>query len=546
LRAAAAAGNSGEFKRAVDLAREAVASIDAEKNPEDAARANERLGEHLYQANIELEEMLTAFRTAVELVPPEPPSALRARVTGGLARALAGASRYEEARRWCDEALSIAKQVDAPEDETHALTTLAILEARSDNSERARSLLLEARTQALASGSRGQELRAHYNLGGLELDIGDLRAACAVLEEAVALADRYGLRWSQYGINSRALRSFAFYAAGEWDDALRVAASMEDHMSEAYAGPPSAAALFVEIGRGLESAKERIALLEPLSSGDDWVAYLAGGCSVDLALWEGDLDRARAGVPRTLAALASDEVWELAGIWPATLGLAVEAETVEQARIKNDDDAIGEARARAESLIAQCRGARDRAREVGRQIGPEALAWLARAEAEWSRVQGKSDVGLWTAAADAFAYGYVYEEARSRWRLAEALLGDDRREEANEQARMAYEVAARLNAAPLRAAIEALARRGRLDVGATTPARTGAEGLTERELEVLRLVAEGRSNQQIADALFISRKTASVHVSHILAKLGASTRVEAAAMAHRLGLDGSPSAASEA
>jgi DNA-binding NarL/FixJ family response regulator len=65
-------------------------------------------------------------------------------------------------------------------------------------------------------------------------------------------------------------------------------------------------------------------------------------------------------------------------------------------------------------------------------------------------------------------------------------------------------------------------------------------GLTPRELEVLRLVAEGRSNRQIAEALFISAKTASVHVSNILAKLGVASRVEAAAVAHRLELfDGS-------
>jgi DNA-binding NarL/FixJ family response regulator len=65
----------------------------------------------------------------------------------------------------------------------------------------------------------------------------------------------------------------------------------------------------------------------------------------------------------------------------------------------------------------------------------------------------------------------------------------------------------------------------------------GAAGLTPRELEVLRLVAAGRSNGQIAEALFISRKTASVHVSNILAKLGVHSRTEAAAAAHRLGLD---------
>jgi DNA-binding CsgD family transcriptional regulator len=90
---------------------------------------------------------------------------------------------------------------------------------------------------------------------------------------------------------------------------------------------------------------------------------------------------------------------------------------------------------------------------------------------------------------------------------------------------------------PLRTAIESLSRRGRLGVGEPVEQSGTAAGLTARELEVLRLLAMGRSNQQIADALFISRKTASVHVSHILTKLEVGTRVEAAAVAHRLGLD---------
>ena len=60
--------------------------------------------------------------------------------------------------------------------------------------------------------------------------------------------------------------------------------------------------------------------------------------------------------------------------------------------------------------------------------------------------------------------------------------------------------------------------------------------LSERELEVLRLVAIGRSNGQIAEELFITRKTASTHVTHILDKLGVSSRLEAAMLASRLGL----------
>ena len=68
-------------------------------------------------------------------------------------------------------------------------------------------------------------------------------------------------------------------------------------------------------------------------------------------------------------------------------------------------------------------------------------------------------------------------------------------------------------------------------------AERGLAGLTPREVEVLRLLVEGRSNRQIAEQLFISGKTASVHVTNILAKLGVHSRLEAAAAAHRLGLD---------
>jgi DNA-binding CsgD family transcriptional regulator len=92
--------------------------------------------------------------------------------------------------------------------------------------------------------------------------------------------------------------------------------------------------------------------------------------------------------------------------------------------------------------------------------------------------------------------------------------------------------------------VQALARRGRLDLAPPTPAAAASPatpaaqlGLTPREAEVLALVAAGRSNRQIAQALFISPKTASVHISNLLAKLGVAGRVEAATIAHRLGLD---------
>jgi DNA-binding NarL/FixJ family response regulator len=163
--------------------------------------------------------------------------------------------------------------------------------------------------------------------------------------------------------------------------------------------------------------------------------------------------------------------------------------------------------------------------------------WRAKAEAEWTRLQGRSDPAHWQAAIDAFSYGHIYAVARCRWRLAEALLGAGDREQATMAARAAYQTAVRLGAEPLRGALEALARRGRLDLGGGLPAERGLAGLTPRELEVLRLLVEGRSNRQIAETLFISGKTASVHVTNILAKLGVHSRLEAAATARRLGLD---------
>jgi DNA-binding NarL/FixJ family response regulator len=111
-----------------------------------------------------------------------------------------------------------------------------------------------------------------------------------------------------------------------------------------------------------------------------------------------------------------------------------------------------------------------------------------------------------------------------------ALSSGDR-EKAGVRLRRAGELADLLGARPLREQIDDLSRRARFTTSESAPL-----GLTPRELEVLRLVTDGRSNRDIAEALFISAKTASVHVSNILAKLDVTGRGEAAATAHRLGL----------
>ncbi|MFE7447896.1 response regulator transcription factor, partial [Streptomyces chartreusis] len=96
----------------------------------------------------------------------------------------------------------------------------------------------------------------------------------------------------------------------------------------------------------------------------------------------------------------------------------------------------------------------------------------------------------------------------------------------------ARETAARLGATPLLERVDALIRRGRL----AEAHADGSSPLTAREQDVLRLLAVGRSNRQIGEELYITGKTASVHVSNILAKLGAASRTEAVAIAYREGL----------
>jgi DNA-binding CsgD family transcriptional regulator len=172
--------------------------------------------------------------------------------------------------------------------------------------------------------------------------------------------------------------------------------------------------------------------------------------------------------------------------------------------------------------------------------GRQGRAYLRTAEAEASRITGPGDPAMWRAAVEAWELVPApHWSAYAKVRLAEALLGcQGTRQQARAELTAAREVAAQLGARSLTEEIEHLAIRARLGPAQADPARADNRfGLTDRECDVLGLVCAGCTNRQIAARLFITPKTASLHVSHILAKLGVTTRGEAAAMAHRLGLD---------
>jgi DNA-binding CsgD family transcriptional regulator len=170
--------------------------------------------------------------------------------------------------------------------------------------------------------------------------------------------------------------------------------------------------------------------------------------------------------------------------------------------------------------------------------------YKALAQAEYSRLIGGDTVTAWVAALAATGeMNEPHPRAYALLRHGEALAEAGDAPAATAEVQKALELARRMGAAPLVELANEVIRRGRLTGvgdGTTAAARDASDldefGLTARELEVLRLVADGQSNGEIAEQLFISRKTASVHVSNILAKLGVTTRVQAAALAHRLGL----------
>jgi DNA-binding CsgD family transcriptional regulator len=260
--------------------------------------------------------------------------------------------------------------------------------------------------------------------------------------------------------------------------------------------------------------------------------------TTELALWErrwADADRAvHDGLSRARAPEAA-----LIRVQLCALGLRACAELAALARDRREQGQLDGTLARARELMEEALHAAIEATKVT----PNAAAWLAMAEAEHERTRGAFRAEAWS------AVGAMWDEldrpplaAYCRWREAEALVAAGvSRIDASVPLRAAHDVAKRLRARPMLRELATLAERARLDLlpRDTTSLRDhrGIEehlGLTAREAEVLTLVARGYTNREVADALVISVKTASVHVSNILRKLDAPNRREAAAIAHRL------------
>jgi DNA-binding CsgD family transcriptional regulator len=296
------------------------------------------------------------------------------------------------------------------------------------------------------------------------------------------------------------------------------------------------AEIAVDSGRYADAAahlREVRRLLGDVS--DDQFLQPLAWMEAETARAQGDLDTARRVVAEGLEGSVIP-LWRYA--WPLVwLGTRIEADAATRHRDLRgpvpDDVAT-----RAAELATL-------AHELPAEM-PQARAYRALVTAERVRLECAPGLDAWSAAAATCRDpGEPYLLSYALLRLAAEAFPAGERDAGIEALRESAALAARIGAAPLVEEATALARRARVVLDAEQPDAEpppapvdplASFGLTAREREILSLIAAGLSNGQIATELFISPKTASVHVSRILAKLGVSGRVEAAAVVHRLGL----------
>ncbi|WP_232542783.1 helix-turn-helix transcriptional regulator [Streptomyces sp. QHH-9511] len=469
--------------------------------------------------------------TAQELVKGLPPSGVHARI---LVVAAGWGMLHQpgpESLAAAERAVEYSRLVKNEGMELSARLTLGTLQVSAGDREAGLATMYEVRDRTRALGLHHESARAHINLSHVLENLGRSQEAVDVAEEGIRLTRDHGLLDSQGWV--RANQAESQLSLGLWDEAQRNCEWLEQ--SGTRSKPRGSATLRLAqlaVARGeLDVAESRLAAArEHFGEADPMPQYTVPTKQVELSI------AAAAGRIQDVRALltAAAESGFPPGThregWPLLLAAATA-----------EADALGlpaaaEGREESIALLRRC----------VRGLATPAPVWVAysqHASAELDRAEGRRPVEHW--AETVAAYEQVerpYPLALARHRLADALLAEGgRREEAAALLREAHAVAVRLGAHPLREDVELLAARARLSL--TTPDSAPEPGpgddtfgLTPREQDVLRLVAAGRTNRQIAEELFISPKTASVHVSNILAKLGVSGRGEAAALAHRLRL----------
>jgi DNA-binding CsgD family transcriptional regulator len=527
LLAAAAAANDGfESGRAIALQREAIASA-ADADPVALSGMHAHLAHYLRHAN-QHDASDEEVRRALELLPDDA-RLERARLRDQSSKSLMLRGHFREAALEAAETSVEARRLGALDLEAGAANTEGISRGALGDVEEGARLLRRARDLALEIDSPSELSRAAANLSEL-LDLaGRTEDALAEVDASLVVIRELPER-SLYDAFLELQGACQLLRLGRTAEA---AARMPDRV-------PSDAV--TSTGTFYYAMRARLALLRgehgvARAELDDlrrsvqanrhpqWVEVLEL-MTIELALREGRLEDARAAGERGLPLFeGTEEGGRLVKLlWGA---LMVEAEAAERPGSPVDEELVASLRARLAVAVT---------RPGQWAEGPR---YAALAEAEITRIEHAPDPDAWLAAAAGFDEIALPEPAAyARLRAAEAFVSAGDRAAAAEPLKAVLAAAATMEAVVLAGEARALARRARVRIDEATPEPVPAAplGLTPREHEVLLLVAEGLTNREIGERLYMSEKTASVHVSRILAKLEVGGRVEAAAVAHRLGL----------
>jgi DNA-binding CsgD family transcriptional regulator/tetratricopeptide (TPR) repeat protein len=540
-----AAGAHHDKARAEALYEAALSEIDETAEPYRAADLLESLANVRWGLGA-AERSLATLERGLALLPADDASPERALLLGLRAKFLMLRGRHRSAVEAARAALVAAEAADEPAARSRALNAMGTSLMALGEVDRGAGKLREALELAVANGCLPEMRAAYINLADLLHQRGRSDEGRAVAHEGAERTTGTG----GYSAWVSTVEAEIALDTGDW-------AFAERHLPDP--GPVTGttfvnfALRHAELALGKGDSTRARALLDQVDAAAvniDEPQFLGvmGALRAELERRAGDLEAARAAIRRALDRIetCTDDVVRLARV--AAVGVVVEADAAQRACDLGDDEERRRALMEAEFHL----GRTGAAAEDG---GPVEEAWLLSAEAEHARANGRTDPALHETAAQAWeAVQRPYPAALMRWRAGEGHVAAGEREAATKALERAHEIATRLGAGWLRGEIEGLAARARLVLAgsggaAAEPAVEAAAaqqdpfGLTPRERQVLVLVAEGRTNREIGDSLFMAEKTASVHVSRILAKLDVRSRTEAAAVAHRLGLDGDAAAA---
>lgn len=548
LCASDAATAAGEALRGVDLLRDRLDHPGRSQRP--GARAD-LLAALVVRARIlDLPvDTLALTREAVGLLGEETDD-LRVRVLVAHLQALVDAGTFGEAAVVGNEVMLLAERLGLKGALVEVRTILArVVEAQEDLD------TVERHLRSIVDELPDDDplfLRAQHQLASIIHRRGDLPASLAAYDAGADVALRMHREWAPWGLESRLLAGLTAYELGDWEGAARRLDISRGPAPQPGRSLFTGATLGVRAGRGEPVDPALFDDLREWWPVDALCIVMTVMPGIEILGQAGDIEGM---LDLTEAAIrALDRIW---GEYHAIVRIAALVTGQAATAAPHLDPAL---RGRLLALVEEVT---TRARRIGAvepvvdrastpkyerlpgenlfETSRETWAWLARIEAELLRLRwalgvdapptAQEMVDAWERSVDAFErYGHVFEAARSRARLAAALHAAGDESGSRAAAAEARAVAERLGAAPL------LAELGTLQPAATAGTASDGSALTPRELEVLGLLARGLSNGQIGKQLYISTKTVSVHVSNLLAKLGATGRTEAAAIARRRGL----------